>query len=175
MHWHGNCNFPWKIWTGYCWPSMRGTVKSSIHCTSYLLVLAAAGSPWKGPSIWGPTILVVTLMPQRLLAVYERLCSWQVPLYYVYLYACFSDSSPSIEGTIHSRFRSHVCISLLVSGTVDPPLKGLFMASLCLFQRSVLNATDAQKVHGHGHDIIVYRQPTFKRPRPPDVNTVNPP
>ena len=45
---------------------------------------------------------------------------------------------------------------------------------LCsMFQRSVLNATDGEKVHGHGHNVIVHRPPTFERPRPPDVNTEN--
>ena len=100
------------------------------------------------------------------------------------MYFCFyfNDCWPSIEWPAHGRFRCTVRNSVFVSATVRLPLKGLLMAGfivLCLplflFQRSVLNATDGQKVHGHGHDVIVYRPPTFKRPRLPDVNTVNPP
>ena len=133
------------------WFSMEGTVhlrSYCIGCNSY--ASAAAGRLWEGLLMAGSAVLCVPLcLFQRQFAFYWRDYSWEVPESCMYLFACFRYCWSSIERTFHD--------------------------SLCLFQRSVLNATDAQKVHGHGHDIIVYRPPTFKHPRPPDVNTVNPP
>ena len=49
------------------------------------------------------------------------------------------------------------------------PFVHLFIPLLVL-QRSVLNSTDGQEVHGHGENIIVLR-PTYQHPRVPDVST----
>ena len=123
-----------------CWLPMKGPLiaGSIVLCLPPCLFQWLLTTHWRDRSIAGSIVLCLPpCLFQWLLTTYWRDRSQQAPLYCVYLRACFSDCWLPIEGTTHSRLHCTVFTSVLVSVTVDYPLKGPLTAGsivLCLLR-----------------------------------------